>query len=461
MEGQGLIQCMTPVEWYDSGQTMRQLLCAALVLCPAALCADLPGAIAIRNARVVTVSGPPLARATVVVRGGLIENVGETVAIPADAWVIEGQGLTVYPGLIDALSSAGIPEPGPAVPATAAPSGGSRRSASQSSALPATKGPADRPSTHSWVRAADLIDPADRRIEEARSAGFTSAAVFPTMGIFAGQGAVIQLGSAKRPRLVLASPAGQFVAMERRGYAGEFPASLMGTIAYVRQVFLDAGTYRLEKAAWERPSSAARRPDYDRALEGVLECPRALLPAQSAVEIGRMIRFAAELQTPAVLYGGSEAYRAASLLARTSTPILVSLKWPERSRDADPDDPVSLRTLELWDRAPGSPAALAKAGARFAFYSGGTATRDLAKAVKKAIDAGLPQDAAVRAFTLSAAEIYGLESRVGSIDKGKIANLLVTDGDLFRERTKLKLIFVDGVKYEPAPPSEPAEGGAR
>jgi imidazolonepropionase-like amidohydrolase len=420
--------------------------------------ADPPGVYAIRNARVVTVSGAPVARGVVVVRDGLIEAVGASVAIPPDAWVIEGEGLTVYPGLIDALSSIGIPASAPAAAPSAA-AAAPRRGGSAGGALPVTKGPEDRPSCNSWARAADLFDPADSRIAEARSAGFTAAVVYPTSGVFAGQGALIQLAPGQRRRLVVASPAGQYLAIERRGYAGEFPASLLGAIAYVRQVYLDAASYRLEKAAWEKRATAAGRPDYDRALEGVLECPRALLPARSAVEIDRMIRFGAELKTPVVLYGGHEAYRAATRLAATSTPILVSLKWPERARDGDPDEPVLLRTLELWEHAPESPAALAKAGARFAFYSDGAAPRDVAKAVKRALDAGLSVEAAVRAFTLGAAEIYGLQARLGSIDKGKIANLVVTDGELFREQTKVKYIFVDGEKYEPAP--APATPGAR
>lgn len=437
---------------------MRYFLCALLVLLPGPMCADTPGTIVIRNAKVITVSGPSITRGTVVVRDGLIESVGETVSIPPEAWVIEGQGLTVYPGLIDALSNIGIPEVTTAVITT--PAAASRRAAPQPGTMPVTKGPEDRPSNNSWVRAADLFDPGDNRIEEARSYGFTSAVVYPSTGIFAGQGAFINLATGKRSRVVVASPTGQHLLMDRRGYAGEFPASLLGTIAYVRQVFLDAASYRLEKAAWERRATAAGRPDYDRALEGVIESPRVLLPARSAVEIDRMIRFGAELKAAPVLYGGHEAYRAAGLLAKTSTPLLLSLKWPERSRDADPDDPVSLRTLELWDRAPESAGALVKAGVRFAFYADGTAPRDIGKAVKRAIDAGLTPDAAVRAFTLDAAEIYGLSSRLGSIDRGKIANLIVTDGELFREQTKLKYIFVDGVKYEPVPARE-ATPGAR
>ena len=115
--------------------------------------------------------------------------------------------------------------------------------------------------------------------------------------------------------------------------------------------------------------------------------------------------------------------------------------------------------MELRDKAPSTAGVLSKAGVKFAFYSDGVAApKDLLRAVKKAIDAGLSGDAAIRALTLSPAEIYRLEDRLGSIDKGKIANLVVADGDLFADKTKIKYVFVDGNKFEP-PPEEPAAQG--
>src|ERR1035441_8516685 len=131
--------------------------------------------------------------------------------------------------------------------------------------------------------------------------------------------------------------------------------------------------------------------------------------------------------------GGHEAYKIADRVAKSGVPLLVNLKWPEKPKDADPDQEESFRTLELRDRAPSTPAALEKAGARFAFYSGGTAAKDVRKALKRAVDAGMTAAAAVRALTLSAAEIYGMADRVGSIEPGKIANLLVVKGNLFDE----------------------------
>jgi hypothetical protein len=416
----------------------------ALLAAVSFLHAETPSAIAIRNARIVTVSGPVIAKGTVLIRDGLIAGVGENLTPPPDAWVIEAQGMTVYPGLIDALSTWGIRPAAPSAPA-ASSSAGSRRSA-PASTEPVVHGPEERPATNSWVRAADLVSPDDARILSGRNAGFTSAVTFPTSGIFGGQGAVINLSGDKR-RTVLATPAGQYVTMSTAGFRS-YPESLMGVIAYIRQVYLDAAHRQLEP-----------RPNYDRALEGLLESPRVLLPASSVVQLERMARFAAELKLKAVLYGGHEAYADAPKLKESGYPVLVSLKWPEGARDADPEAHDSLRTLMLRENAPGAPAALVKAGVKYAFYSDGINAREIGRAVKKSLDAGLSPADAIRALTLSAAEIYGVADRLGSVEKGKLANLVVTSGDLFQERTKVKFIFIDGVKYEPVPEPAPERTG--
>jgi hypothetical protein len=224
----------------------------------------------------------------------------------------------------------------------------------------------------------------------------------------------------------------------------------MGVIAYLRQVYLDADYYKQAKAAYAKNPRGMVRPDYDRALEGLLASPRMLLPATRSVEITRMIRFAAELKQPLVLYGGHESYRSAEELKQANVPLLLNLRWPERARDADPEAEDNYRSLEMRDKAPSAPGILAKAGVKFAFYTGGIERpRDVMRAVKKAIDAGLPADQALRAMTLTPAEIYGVADRLGSIEKGKIANLVVTKGDLFQDRTQVQFVIVDGAKYDP------------
>ncbi len=426
----------------------------AVLTIPAALVAQrrsAPQTVVIRNATIVPVRGPVISKGSVALRDGLIDAVGAEVPVPPGAWVIEGEGLTVYPGLIDAASSWGLPSN------LGAGNGG--RGGRGASNPPPAHGPEDRPASTSWLRAADEIQPSDPRLERARNAGFTSAAVFPMRGIFCGQGALVNLAGDKAGDMVLAPSVGQFVTMQPAG-AG-FPASLMGVIAYVRQVYLDAQHYTLLKAAYARDPVGMRRPDYDRALEGVLESKRILLPAHRRVEIDRMLRLAAEVQQPAILYGMHEGYRSTDLLKKSGVAVLVSLNWPERPKDTNPEESDSLRALELRDRAPSTPAELAKAGVPFAFYSDGLdQPRDLQRAVRKAIDAGLSREDAVRALTLAPAQMYGLADRLGSIEKGKIANLVVTRGELFDEKTKVEMVFIDGRRFgAPPEPARPAAGG--
>jgi hypothetical protein len=261
--------------------------------------------------------------------------------------------------------------------------------------------------------------------------------------------------------MVLDPSGGLYLTMSGAGFSS-FPGSLLGVIAYIRQVWIDADHYRLAKELYAKSPASIARPDYDRALEGVLAVRRVLLPANSLVQVERMLRFGKELGTPVVLYGGHEGYRAAEPLKKAGVPVILNVKWPARARDGDPEAEDPLRTLELRDKAPTTPAALAAAGVKFAVCSDGQDTpRDVLRSLKNSIDVGLKADDALRALTLSAAEIYGAANRLGSIEKGKIANLTVVKGDLFDNRSQVKMVFIDGVKYEPAPeaPAGPPSAG--
>jgi len=427
----------------------------AFFFCAAALFAQGTGSIAIHNARVVPVSGPAIDRGTVVLRNGLIEAVGANVTLPADAWVIEADGLTVYPGLIDALSTLGIPGAAPATGGRGGPAPGAAPTAAP--ATPPARGPEDRPMTTSWIRAADLVRPTDRRLETARAAGFTTSVTFPDRGIFAGQGAVVDLAGDNAGQMIVADNAGEYVALTANGFGGGFPNSLMGVISYVRQVYLDAEHYRAAKQFYSTHSRGSQRPDYDRALEGVLDSPRVLLPATRRIDVDRMLRFAQDLRLNALLYGLPEGYRSADLLKKANAAALVNLHWPEPERDADPESPDALQVLEVRDQAPSTPAMLARSGVKFALYTGGFERRaDFLRSLQRATEAGLAPEDALRALTLWPAEIYGVADRLGSIEPGKIANLVVTKGDLLQDGTQVKYVFVDGAKFEPVEEAAPA-----
>jgi imidazolonepropionase-like amidohydrolase len=411
-----------------------------------------PQYFAIRGAKVVPVAGPPIENATIVVARGIITAVGKDVAIPPEAWIIDGKGLTVYPGLVDAFTDVGIP--------AAAPTGGEggpRRPQETS------RGPQDRPGSTPWRSAADEVSLSDKRIETWRNAGFTTVVSAPKGGFFPGQAAVLDLGAERAGDLVVKSPVAIPLSLQPSGGFGSgFPDSLMGVLAYVHQVWLDTDWSTKAQATYEKNPRGVERPRYDRteaALADALEDHAlVLIPANTSLQLRRALELVDRWHVNGVLYGGQMAYEAAPEVAAKKLSVLVNLKWPEAEKDADPEDKPSLRTLQFRDRAPSSPGALAKAGVKFSFYSGGIAApKDIIKAAKKSVDAGLAPDAALRALTLSPAEIFGVADRLGSIENGKIANLVVTDGDLFEEKTKIKMIFVDGRKYEPHEPEKPKD----
>ena len=428
-------------------------LCAAILIgwaCTARGEGGEPRYFAVKGARIVAVSGPAIENGTVVIAKGLIQAVGSNVTIPPEAWVIDGAGLTVYPGLIDAGTNIGL----------AQDEDGKKPARGAGAA-----GPEDRPATTPWRVAADELKTDDKRIESWRNAGFTTALTVPEGGIFPGQATVIDLGGERAGDYVVNPRASVPVSFKPVGGFFGFPDSLMGTIAYVRQVLDDTAWYAQAEPIYQANPTKTERVPYDRTevvLNRALQANEiVLLPANNTIQILRAIRLTGEWKIRAVLYGGQQGYEVAAALASSKIPVLVNLKWPERAKDGDPEAEQNLRELRLRDRAPGTPAALAKAGVTFALYSGGLdGPKDIFKSVKRATDAGLTPDAALRAMTLDAANILGLSDRLGSIAPGKIANLVITDGDIFNEKTKVKHVFVDGRWFEiheEAAPEKPVE----
>ncbi len=431
-----------------------------LALAPAGR-GDAPAVFAIRDARIVPVSGPPLERGTIVLRDGLFEAVGVDSVVPADARLIDGKGLTVYPGLIDALSDLGLPGAATAAPTTGR---GSGRRPPMSPGTPAgappvaaPAAPAEPPSNmNPFFRAADTLTDGGVRAAAARLAGITSVLVAPNRGIFAGQSALANLNG-ERARMVVRSPVALHLALPggRGGGGGsrQYPGSLMGVLAYLRQGFLDARRYA---EAWQVYSASPRglaRPETDRALEALQPVLRkempVVIPAASPPEIMRALQVAEESDLRLIVSGGAEAGRVAGALKERDVPVIVALRFPTRQTDVHPDAEDSLRELQRRLDAPKSAAALYQAGVKFAFTADGLANpRDFLANVRRAVRAGLPPEAALRALTLSASEIFGVQEQLGSLEKGKIANLIIADGDLFADQTRLRHIFVDGKLFD-------------
>ncbi len=409
-----------------------------------------PPFFAIQNARIVTGTGPVIESGTVVVAKGLIEAVGANVTIPGDAWVIDGSGLTVYPGLFDGLSSVGLQQ-GNGGPG-GAPGGGGGNPFAQQANQPIADGPEDRPATTPWTNAADMLDPESNAIESWRKGGFTSAMVAPDDGIVTGQGAVVNFaGDAQE--MVVKSPAALRLTMNPAGGFRSYPGSLMGVISYIKQLYEDAEHQTRYEAAYGANPRGQPRPKYDRALDGVQAAIAGgwptVMPAVEVKQIRRAIKLGGDTGTRPVIAGAHDAYEIAGEIAAAGIPVLVNLDWPERNRDADPEAEESLESLKRRAYAPTTPARLEEAGVTWAFYSGtANAPRQVMEKVRKAMENGLSEEAALRAFTINPARIYGVDAYMGSVEAGKIANLVVADGGIFDEDTKVKMVFVDGKKFE-------------
>jgi imidazolonepropionase-like amidohydrolase len=416
---------------------------AAAALAAPASPAGREEAYAIVDARVMPVSGAVLDRATVVIREGLIDAVGASVSLPPGTRTIDGRGLTLTPGLIDGFDGVGLP---PASPRPAAGSGSAAPAAAGAAATPAALSPQalalDR------VRVADAL--------KARDQGLTTALVVPRDGVLPGRSVLLNLSGDKTDGMVMRQPAALHVHMATQ--ASRYPNSLMGTVALVRQSLLDAAWYREEWAAYEKSPSGQRRPAYDAALEAWADVTSGRLPlvvtALRENDIRRALALADEFKVRVTVAGAMQAWRVVELIKSRKPPLLVSVNF-------DPLRPVSVFGAEDEERerreieeAEKNPAELHKAGVPFALVSGHAPS--FPAGIRKAMERGLPPDAALRAVTLGAAEALGVADRTGSLEKGKIANVVAWSGEPLTRDAKVKMVFVDGHLYEPDDRAQPS-----
>jgi len=429
--------------------------------------ADAPPTYAIKGARLVTAAGTPIATGTIVIRNGLIDAVGANVEPPADATVIDGAGLSVYPGLIDMGNDAGLDAQPPSPPATFRTTEDAERW-KRSVIL--------RPD----LEAAKVVRPDAPELLRLAASGVTSILATPTAGLFKGQSALVnvaappdepQVGAVADPRRglqIVRTPVAMHVSLALpagggRG-GGGYPVSLLGSIAFVRQSFLDAQRQQLEKQRYERAKTGAARPIYDPSLDALQPALTRALPvafeADLSREILRALNMAAEFNLDPVITGAREADQVVADLKARNARVIYSLNYPSRSGALPPDGDEPIRELRARAQASKTPAALDKSGILFAFSSNGIQQpRDFVRNAARAVKDGLPADAAVRALTINGARIAGAGDRLGSLEKGRIANVIVTDGDLFEERTRVVHVFVDGRKVEAELPAPTAGRG--
>jgi imidazolonepropionase-like amidohydrolase len=420
---------------------------------------------ALTNVRIETVTRGVIERGTVVIRDGLIAAVGADAVVPADARVLDLTGKTVLPAFIDLTSSLGLAS-------APAPSAGGRPGAGAAAAAGA--GAESAPVGLEPYRAvADELRPAAADVKAERDAGFGAVLSAPNRGAFRGLSALVPLRDSAAALALIRSPVALHMGFQP--VPGRYPGTLLGVIAYERQAFYDAqrqgallDRYRASPRGMERPAS-------DRRLNALVPVVRGEMPVLFAAgnenEIRRAVAMAREFNLALTVVGATEGFRALDALQANRRPVVVSVDFPRAPEvtgwtfragirhapgDSAAADSAARRVIE------GNAAALNAAGIRFALASGGSlrASEFLAN-VRKAIAAGLPRDVALEALTIRPAEIAGAADQLGSIEAGKVANLVVADGDLLSDSAKVSAVFVDGVRYEVVAPAPPARTGPR
>ena len=452
---------------------------------------------AITNARIVTVAGPPIEKGTLVMRDGVIEEVGPSVAAPSDAVVVDGTGLVVYPGLID-MSNSTIVEGGAAAAtgaagaAPAAQTGRGGRGTAVATPDSITWADQEREARarflHPDADASKIVVTDGDDLRRLAAAGITSALAVPAQGIIRGQSALVNitappdpgeisaLATYRRGSVVVRSGVAQHVVFATgrgagggEGGGGGYPGALLGVIAFARQAFLDGQWQKEARTFADRHKDAAVgpfEPELD-ALAPALDRRMAVaFEAGEEREIVRALNFAKEFNLDPIIVGGAEAAAVIDDLKAAKARVIVSVNFQAAGGGGgrggfgggrgggEADTPI--RITRMRQNAVRVPSALEKAGIPFAYTIGGLQSPgDFVRAVARTVkEGGLPEDAAVKALTLGAARLAGAGDRLGTIEKGRMANVIVTEGSLL-DSPRIRYVFVAGwpVDLEFPPPA--------
>ena len=403
---------------------------------------------AFTNARIVSAPGEVIEAGTVVIRDGNIVDVGARVRPPTDARVWDMSGKTIYAGFVDLSTDYGMPKE--KLERDSGPRGGE-----QGHDKAAVVGsPYWNRKISPQISGAHIFKPDEEAAKTLRGQGITLVMTVPPDGVIGGTGALVTTGDGPANDLIVKSTVVLGIRFPpRSGGDDTYPNSLMGILTLLRQSFLDAEWYLRATAAWERDHSF-KRPEANDALERLSELRAERIPllmfTKDDKAFLRSARLATEIGLPAIIRGSNYEYRRIDAVKGTGLPLLLPLDFPESPavKSADEALQVDLEEMRHWYLAQENALTLHRAGVEFSFTSDGLKDRDeFLGAIRKTVKRGLPADAALAALTTAPAEIIGQTDRFGTVASGKAANLVITDGDLFEEKTKIVETWVDGNRY--------------
>jgi imidazolonepropionase-like amidohydrolase len=387
------------------------------------------GTFAIKGAKIVTVSGATIDNGTIIIKDGKIESLGATVAVPSGAEVIDGKGLSVYPGMIDSATNLGLAE----ITLSADP----------------TVDVAEIGDMNANAKAIVGINPNTSHVNVTRVNGITTVLSMPSGGIVSGQSALINLWGATQADMAVVPTHSLVVNFPRittfQGFGGgpqiEFSEAVRQRdrrLEALKKVFKEAEDYAFAKDAYEKDKTLPK-PATNLKMEAMIDYVRGKKPIIFTAERERDIRgvakFVEEMKLKGIIVGGQDAFKAADVLKKNNISVIFTNIYALPVQDDD-----------AYDYLFAAPSKMAQAGIKFAISTGdyGAEVRDLPYHAGLASAYGLSKDDALKSVTLYPAQILGVDDKLGSLDVGKIANVVVTDGDMLQPTTNIKYLFING-----------------
>lgn len=443
---------------------------------------------ALKNANIVQKPGQVIERGIVIVKDGLIQAVGKDVKIPVDAQVIDADSMYVYAGFIDGLSHTGVPRP---EANQGRGQGGAQRGGQQQQQIDRGNPSNEEAGITPEKPVKDVLKADDKSIEEMRKAGFTAAHVVPRGNMLPGTGAIVLLNSKSADAMILKDQTSFFSQLEGAGRV--YPSTVIAVMSKYRELYKRAEQAKAHEAMYAKNPAGMERPNYDRALQAFYPVIDKKLPVFFAAgdlkSIYRVMNLQNDLKFPLVLANVKHGWEVTDMIKSKNVPVFLALELPKDKKKTTTeetkvkqDKPAGQPTADVAEAE--KPAAkkeekqkeksvtdveievlekrrmeeikkyyeqagvYEKKGIEFGFATVDVRSNDIQGNLRKMIENGLSENTALAALTTTPAKMLGVSNILGTVEKGKIANLVVTDKPYFAEKSNVRYVFVDGQMYE-------------
>jgi len=396
---------------------------------------------AITNATIFAAPGQQGTKGSILFKEGVILGMGANLSLPKEAQVIEGDSLFIYPGFIDGAGLAGITKP---------------KDPERPKDFVSSNPPDELAGITPWRSSKDQFSITDSQVDEWRKSGFTISQILPDGGMLPGKATLMILGSPGSVNVLQENTA---LAANFSGSRGMYPATAAGVMAKFRDVYQNS-SLALDHSKLFASTAGVKRPEMTPTQSGMAATVQGQIPiifkTVSDLEVRRAVALQKELGFKLVLSGLENYENVIDLIKSSGTPVLIKLQVPDdkaiKNQKADSASTATKaqydRVKEAYDKALKQASLLEKAGIPFAFTTIDAKPGDAMKAIRSMIANGLSEKAALAALTTNPASILGISRMAGTIEKGKMANFVISTDSIFKEDAQIKHVVADGYIFD-------------